>query len=116
MIQQEVKSGSKFGGGDVVESPYIRVVYQSGIPTEVGVNGCRIEDVIEVAVDKLERFQSGPLACEENAEAIRFLKLARQSLSERIQRRREQGVWNTMSAHTTERTEDENDDFSATGA
>ncbi len=115
MIEQETKPSNKFGG-EVVETPYIRVVFQSGIPNEVGVNGCRIDDVIGVAITKLDQYQSGLLACEENAEAIRFLKLAKQSLADRIQRRREQGVFNTMFAHTTSRTEDEIDDFSATGA
>ena len=115
MVQQVVKSRSK-SGGDLVEMPFIRVVYQNGLPTEVGVNGCRIEDVIRVAVDKLEAYQCGPLACEENAEALRYLKLARQSLAHRIQRRKDQGVWNTMAPHADSRTEDENDDFSATGA
>jgi len=116
MVKEEVKSPSKIVSGEAVEKPFISVVYQSGIPTDVGVNGCRVEDVISVAVDKLEKFQCGPLACEENAEAIRYLRLARHSLADRIQRRREQGVWNTMIPHTGNRTEDENDDFSATGA
>ena len=116
MVKEVVKSPNKSGDGEVVEKAFIRVVYQSGIPTEVGVNGCRIEDVISVALDKLERFQCGPLACDENAEAIRYLRLARHSLAHRIQRRLEQGVWNTMIPHIANRTEDENDDFSATGA
>ncbi|MDR3689457.1 MAG: hypothetical protein P4L46_08775 [Fimbriimonas sp.] len=116
MIKEEVKTPTFAGGGEIVESPYIRVAFQSGIPTEVGINGCRVEDVINVAIHKLERFQDGPLACEENAEALRFLRLARHSLADRIQHRKEQGVWNTMIPHMNDRTEDENDDFSATGA
>jgi hypothetical protein len=115
MVEQLVKSPSKYGG-ETVESEFIRVVYQSGLPTEVGVNGCRPEDVIDVVVDKLEKYQHGPLACEENREAIRYLKLAKQSLHQRIQRRRDQGVLNTMTRHQTTRTEDEHEDFSSTGA
>ncbi len=113
---QEVTKSVKHSGGELVERPFIRVVYQSGLPTEVGVNGCRIDDVVNVAIDKLQFYQDGPLACEENAEAIRYLKLAKQSLAHRIQRRIDQGVWNTMEPHSDSRTEDENDDFSATGA
>lgn len=115
MVEQLVKSPSK-NGGEIVESEFIRVVYQSGLPTEVGVNGCRPEDVIDVVVDKLEKYQLGPLACEENREAIRFLKLAKQSLNQRTRRRQDQGVWNTMTQHETSRTEDEHEDFSSTGA
>jgi len=116
MIKEVVKSPHESISGEVIERPFIQVVFQAGIPTQVGVNGCRVEDVIRVALDKLERFQCGPLSCDENAEAIRYLQLARHSLADRIQRRREQGVWNTMSPHSASRTEDENDDFSATGA
>jgi len=104
------------GGGQVFERPYIRVVFQSGLPRESGVNGCRVEDVIEVAMDRLEQYQNGPLACSENEEAIRNLRQAIQALDLRIRRRREQGVLNTMGQHDIVRTEDEDEDFSATGA
>lgn len=116
MIQPVVKSPAHYGIGEIVEMPFIRVVYQCGIPKDAGVNGCRVEDVIDVALFKLNQFQIGPLACEENAEAVRYLKLAKQSLAERIQRRQIQGVFNTMAAHEPIRTEDEDHDFSATGA
>ena len=116
MVQDAVQNSTKPRGGDLVETPFVRVVFQRGLPREAGVNGCRIEDVIDVALGKLNQFQDGPLACEENAEAIRYLKLAKQSLYERIQRRQAQGVLNTMSAHETFRTEDDHEDFSATGA
>jgi hypothetical protein len=111
-----VKSPTHYGTGEIVELPYIRVVFQCGLPKDAGLNGCRIEDVIDVALFKLNQYQSGPLSCEENAEAMRYLKLAKQSLAHRIQRRQEQGVFNTMVRHETVRTEDEDHDFSATGA
>jgi len=104
------------GGGQVFERPYIRVVFQSGLPRETGVNGCRIEDVIDVALARLEQYQDGPLACLENEEAIRNLLQAKYAMELRVRRRREQGVLNTMTQHNTIRTEDEDDDFSATGA
>jgi len=116
MVQPLVKSPSSYGIGEVVELPYIRVVYQCGLPKDAGVNGCRIEDVVDVALYKLNQYQNGPLACEENAEAVRYLKLAKQSLAQRLQRRQVQGVLNTMTRHEPIRTEDEDADFSATGA
>lgn len=116
MVQPVVKSPTHYGIGEVVETPYIRVVFQCGLPKDAGVNGCRIDDVIDVALFKLGQFQSGPLACEENAEAMRYLKLAKQSLAERIHRRQIQGVLNTMARHEPVRTEDEFHEFSATGA
>ncbi len=103
-------------GGQVIERPFLRVVFQSGFPGDVGFNGCRVEDVLELAIDRLNQYQRGPLACVENAEAIRCLHEAIHALTLRIRRRQEQGVFNTMSRHETVRTEDEIHDFSATGA
>jgi len=116
MEPQVIKMPSVRGGGQVFERPYIRVVFQSGLPRESGVNGCRVEDVVGVAIDRLEQYQNGPLACAENEEAIRGLRQAVQALELRLLRRREQGVLNTMTQHNTIRTEDEEEDFSATGA
>jgi hypothetical protein len=104
------------GFGEVVEKEFIRVVFQSGFPQEVGINGCRIEDVIALAMERLEEYQRGALACPENEEALDHLHKATQSLADRLQRRKEQGVLNTMSRHETFRTEDLEHDFSATGA
>jgi hypothetical protein len=103
-------------GGDMVETDFIRVIFQKGIPADVGINGCRIEDVIRVSLDRLLEFQKGPLACIENEEAIQHLLGALQSLNERVRRRQLQGVFNSMSPHYANRTEDLNEDFSATGS
>ena len=116
MQPQVMQMPSIKGGGQVLEKPFIRVVFQSGLPREVGVNGCRVEDVIDIALIRLAQYQQGPLACEENAEAIQYLEAARHVLELRLQRRQEQGVLNTMTQHETIRTEDEEHDFSATGA
>src|SRR6185312_6635410 len=103
-------------GGEIVERPFLRVVYQKGMPDQVGVNGCRVDDVIQAAIERLETFQAGPLACEENESALRSLYGAMDSLDVRRQRRRQQGVLNTMYNHSSARTEDLEADFSATGA
>ncbi len=110
------RTASHNGSGEVVEREFIRVVFQSGFPKDVGINGCRIEDVIELAIDRLEEYQSGPLACVENELALKGLHRAKKSLHDRLRRREEQGVLNTMSQHDPVRTEDWHDDFSATGA
>jgi hypothetical protein len=116
MEQQVIHMPDIAGAGQVVERPFIRVVFQSGFPKEVGINGCRVEDVIEIALERLARYQSGPLACAENEAAMRHLQQAREDLELRKRRRQEQGVLNTMAHHQTVRTEDEDDDFSATGS
>ena len=102
--------------GELVELPFIHVTWQKGLPTEVGVNGCQIADVLLIATEKLQAYQSGPLACEENAEALAAIETAVLAMAARKRRRLEQGVLNTMVAHESERTEDTDEDFSATGA
>lgn len=102
--------------GEIIEKPFIQVVFQSGLPQNVGVNGCRVEDVLDVAIERLERYQHGPLACIENEEALQALESAKEALRARVRRRQEQGVLNTMSQHVVIRTEDRLDDFSATGS
>ena len=103
-------------GGAAIDRPYIHVEFQSGLPQVVGVNGCRVEDVIDVAIQRLQEYESGPLACIENEDAIVALRDARRALELRRLRRSEQGVLNTMYQHETHRTEDQEQDFSATGA
>ncbi len=102
--------------GDLVERPFLRITWQKGLPSDTGVNGCRVEDVVEIVAQKLRSYQDGPLACEENDDALRGLQFAIEALEGRRRRRQEQGVLNTMDAHQTERTEDLDHDFSATGA
>ncbi len=103
-------------GGEIMETDFIRVVFQKGFPSQVGINGCRVEQVLQVAAARLEEYQDGPLACAENEDALNHILTAMRSLQERIERRKEQGVLNTMSPHQITRTEDEVEDFSATGA
>lgn len=102
--------------GETIERPFIRVTWQKGVTTTAGINGCRVEDVLQVVCDKLESYQLGPLACVENEDALKALSAALEALNARHQRRMEQGVLNTMDVHQTERTEDVEQDFSATGA
>jgi len=103
--------------GELFEKGYfIRVVFQKGLPQTVGDNGCRVADVIQVALDRLRKYQTGALACEENEDAIRGLRLAMRAMESRKRRRIEQGDFSTMKAHIGVRTEDEHEDFSATGA
>jgi hypothetical protein len=116
MQPQVVQMPSVNSGGHVIEKPFIRVVFQSGLPREVGINGCRVEHVIDIALERLLQYQQGPLACAENDEAIRSLRQAREALELRIRRRQEQGVLNTFVQHENVRTEDQEEDFSATGA
>lgn len=90
------------GNMAIVEKEHIRIVFQHGNPSEVGINGCRIEDVIDVLVEKLLDFQGRDLACEENATALYHLDLAREALLLRRRRRERQGLIGARSKHVEE--------------
>lgn len=102
MSEQMEKFRSLDGSEAVVEKDFIKIIFQHGNPNEVGVNGCGIEDVINVLVDRLLDFQGRDLACEENAQALYHLEMARESLLLRRKRREEQGVLGTREPHKSE--------------
>mgnify|MGYP000928132585 CR=1 FL=1 len=87
------------GSEAVVETEFIKIHFQHGSPMTEGVNGCRIEDVLDIIVDKLLNFQGRDLACEENATALYHLDLAREALLLRRRRRDQQGVIGTNELH-----------------
>lgn len=123
-MENATASGSPASASDLptqdqdwlVENEFLRIQFQHGLAPEVGVNGVRVDDVIDAAIVRLERYQRGTLPCRENAEAIDALHRAKDSMARRRQRRVSQGVFNTYEPHKGERTEDTVDDFSATGA
>jgi hypothetical protein len=91
------------GSEAVVDLPFIKITFQHGHPQEAGINGCRIEDVIDVLVDKLLDFQGRDLACEENATALYHLDMAREALLLRRRRREQQGVLGDHAQHSKNR-------------
>jgi len=68
------------------------IVFQEGPVKEAGVNGCFMEDLISICVDRLEAFQAGDFNCVENAMAVDSLKSALFSLDSRTKERQERGV------------------------
>lgn len=89
------------GSDGLVRKPYISIDFQRGSVDDVGINGCRIEDVIEVLQQRLFDHQGRSLACPENATALCHLEAAREALMERRLRRAEQGVLNTAKEHAS---------------
>lgn len=88
------------GSDALVETEFIRIVFQHGSPKEVGINGCRVEDVIDIITQKLLDFQGRELACEENATALYHLQMAREALLLRRRRREQQGVLGERKTHS----------------
>lgn len=89
------------GSEALVETEFVRIVFQHGHPQEVGINGCRIEDVIDLLVTKLLDFQGRDLACEENATALYHLDMAREALVLRRRRRELQGLIGHQAKHAS---------------
>lgn len=58
-------------------------------------NGAFVEDIIRAAADRLEFYQAGKFACEENAQALSHLREALQILEARTKDREARGVEGT---------------------
>ena len=87
------------GSEALVDKPHMRIEFQRGDPKAVGSNGCSIEDVIEVLIQKLLDFQGRDLACRENAVALWHLAEAQEALVARANARERQGVRGTKDPH-----------------
>lgn len=71
------------------------VLFQNGAINEVGVNGVTHEALLAIVQDRLESFQQGPFACEENAEALKHIAEAQAFLQARTKSRIDAGVEGT---------------------
>ncbi len=99
-MSENMEAFRSMDGSDAhIKTEYIDIVFQHGAPDEVGLNGCRIEDVIDHLIQRLLDFQGRMLACEENAEALNHLEQACEALVKRRRRRELQGVLGTRESH-----------------
>lgn len=89
--EQEVLDGTRAH----VTRQHINIKFQCGPAGEVGRNGCDIEDVVDVLIDRLDGFQRGPHACKENEGALGALDIAKRWLSVRTARRMMEGIEGT---------------------
>ena len=71
------------------------VFFQNGAIGEAGVNGISHEALLAIIEDRLAGFQSGKFACQENMEALVFIRCAQQALAKRTIQRLERGVEGT---------------------
>lgn len=87
------------GSESLTERPFIRLEFQHGNPDEVGINGCTMEEVMDVLIEKLTEFQKRGLACKENSVALWHLNSARDIMALRARVRAEQGVRGALLPH-----------------
>lgn len=83
------------GGGPAAPGFCYAIDFQNGPIATVGVNGLTHEALLAILIDRLEGFQAGQYACEENAEALNDLKHAQGMLKFRTEKRLARGVEGT---------------------
>lgn len=71
------------------------IVFQKGPIKESGVNGIHNEDLIAVVIDRLQGYQKGDFACEDNGRALVNLYGALANLRNRTKEREDRGVEGT---------------------
>ncbi len=69
--------------------------FQNGPIEEVGINGITNEALLAIILDRLEGFQKGPFACDENQIAVIHIQSALEALKERTADRIKRGVEGT---------------------
>lgn len=92
VIAYEGKDGSK---------QYTTISFQNGPIKEVGFNGISQEALLAIVEDRLASFQAGPFACEENAEALDYVRKAQETLQRRTRMRMAQGVEGEHKQHVS---------------
>lgn len=79
----------------VPPSAFTNIYFQKGPIKENGINGIHNEDLISIAIDRLESFQNSEYKCRENALAITKLEEAMMWLRKRTSDRENRGVEGT---------------------
>lgn len=74
------------------------ILFQKGPIKEAGNNGLTHEALLAILIDRLEGFQAGPYASEDNAIALEALRLALAALQKRTLERIARGVEGTSKA------------------
>lgn len=69
--------------------------FQDGPINQVGTNGLTHEVLLAILIDRLEGFQSGQYACQENADALIACQSAQTILKSRTEKRLARGVEGT---------------------
>ncbi|MFA7279129.1 MAG: hypothetical protein WC100_03445 [Sterolibacterium sp.] len=79
------------------------IEFQNGAIKEVGTNGVTHEALCAVLIDRLEGFQAGKYACDENAMALEYIREALGILQSRTKRRVVAGIEGTMAPDPVEK-------------
>lgn len=70
--------------------------FQNGPLKENKADGCQIEDILSILIDRMKYFQCGNFACRENEVTLKYLELAMQQLNLRTANREARNVEGTQ--------------------
>ena len=79
---------------------FVKLQWQDGTIPEVGVNGCQVNDVLDVVIDRVRELNKA-FPCRENSITITKLEEARMWQDERTRNRVSQGVEGQHIAHNS---------------
>jgi hypothetical protein len=82
-----------------VDTKFIKLKFQQGPISDNGVNGCQIEDVLDILIRRLSGFQQGKFPCDENRIALEHMETGLLWLKFRTSKRISQGVEGKNAAH-----------------
>lgn len=85
-------------GQTVWAGAYYEIRFQKGTSKDSGVNGCQVEDILDVSLRQLRKLNQ-ELPCIENAAALVGIESAINALNDRTTKRREQEVEGTLNPH-----------------
>jgi len=89
--KQEILDGSPAH----IQKSHIDIKFQLVPVKENGINGCQIDDIIQILIERIEGFQKGPFAGRENAIVITKLQEAQHWLEHRTRDRERRNVEET---------------------
>lgn len=86
-------------GGGMGDTPYchVEIQFQKGPRNDPNsIAGVLEGDLLEIVRDRLKAFQAGDFACDENAEALKYVELALMFMNRRAEERASRNVLGTM--------------------
>jgi hypothetical protein len=80
---------------DKLFKSFANIQFQNGPIKENGVNGCHVEDLLAIVIDRIQSWQNGEMYCRENALAITKAEECLHWLNHRTRDRENRGVLGT---------------------
>jgi len=80
------------GSPALIDQEHIHIKFQLGPVKEAGVNGCQVDDILDILIARMQGFQRGPFNSREGALVVTRLQEAQHWLRHRTLDREARGV------------------------